>query len=349
MRYGLRSSLPLLAAALALGCADAGKAAPPASSAAPNAEETAAEVGGRAITMKEVDARAAGGLQRLEQERYELRRQALDEIVAERLLDAEAARRGVSRDALVQAEVVSKVPAPTPEQVRMVYERSRDRIGDRSFGEVAPQIERSLREQALAERQAQFHSELRGATAVTLRLTAPRAALAVPADAPALGPASAPVTIVGFLDYQCPYCHRAQAVVDRLVAQYQGKVRLVHQDFLLGRPRSLPAARAARCAGDQGRFWEYHRNLLVQPGDMSDADLAARAAALSLDGGRFASCLGSGRHDAAIEKAVNDGHALGITGTPTYFINGRRLVGAQPFEQFQELIEDELSARRSQG
>lgn len=136
---------------------------------------------------------------------------------------------------------------------------------------------------------------------------------------------------------------RAQAVVDRVVAEYRGKVRIVHQDFLLGRPRSLPAARAARCAGEQGRFWEYHRNLLVQPGDMSDTDLAARAAALSLDARRFTTCLGSGRYDAAIEKAVAEGRALGITGTPTFFVNGRRLVGARPFEDFQQVIEDELA------
>jgi protein-disulfide isomerase len=341
------------AAVLATACSGSSGAAPPAAaspSAAPAGGDTpVAHVDGRAITRAEVDARAAGGLQRLAQEEYELRRQALEEIVAERLLDAEAARRGVSRDALLQAEVVARTAPPTPEQMRAVFERSRDRLGGRSYADVAPQIERSLREQALGQRQADFFAQLRGRSSVQVSLEAPRAALAVPADAPALGPAQAPITIVGFLDYQCPYCHRAQSVVDQVLGRYQGQVRLVHQDFLLGRPRSLPAARAARCAGEQGRFWEYHRNLLVQPGDMSDGDLAARAAALALDRGRFSTCLASNRHDPAIEKAVADGHALGITGTPTFFVNGRRLVGAQPFEAFQQIIEDELSAGKSRG
>ena len=353
-----RRSIPLplrlfAAAALSTACSGPRGAAPPAAgspSAAPAvADQPVAQVDGRAITRAEVDARAAGGLQRLAQEEYELRRQALEEIVAERLLDAEAARRGVSRDALLQAEVVAKTAPPTREQMRAVYERSRDRLGDRSYADVAPQIERSLREQALGQRQADFFAQLRARSSVQVSLDAPRASLAVPADAPALGPAQAPITIVGFLDYQCPYCHRAQAVVDQVLGRYKGRVRLVHQDFLLGRPRSLPAARAARCAGEQGRFWEYHRNLLVQAGDMSDADLAARAAALSLDGGRFSTCLASTRHDPAIEKAVADGHALGITGTPTFFVNGRRLVGAQPFEAFQQIIDDELSSGKSQG
>jgi protein-disulfide isomerase len=197
-------------------------------------------------------------------------------------------------------------------------------------------------DQARAERQAEFHKQLRSRSAVRVSLDPPRTTVAVPPDAPALGPEGAPVTLVEFLDYQCPYCHKAQDVVDRVLAQYKGRVRLVHRDFLLGRPRSLPAARAARCAGDQGRFWEYHRDLLGRPGDMSDEDLKARAATLRLDGGRFAACLGSDRHDAAIQQAVDDGHELGITGTPTFFVNGLRLVGVRPLEQFQELIEAEL-------
>jgi protein-disulfide isomerase len=225
----------------------------------------------------------------------------------------------------------------------MIYERSRDRLGDRSFQEVAPQIERSLREQSRAELEGELQRRLRASGQIRLKLSPPRATLKVPADAPALGPASAPVTIVGFLDYQCPYCHRSQAVVDQVVAMYKGKVRLVHQDFLLGRPRSLPAARAARCAGDQGRFWEYHRNLLSAPGDMSDPDLARRAAAVGLDPARFASCLSSGTHDQAIQTAVDAGHELGITGTPTFFVNGRRLVGARPMEDFRALIDAELA------
>lgn len=347
MRHARVSALRLLvvAALVPTACSRAGSAAsPPAAPASPAADQVVAEVAGRGITLGEVDKRAAGGLQRLAQEEFELRRQAVEELVSERLLEQEARSRGVTPEALLKAEVTDKVKLPTPEQVRMIFERSRDRLGDRPFAEVAPHIERSLMEQARTEREAEFNRQLRSRSTVRVSLAPPRATVAVPADAPALGPATAPVTIVGFLDYQCPYCHRSQATVDRVVEQYKGKVRLVHQDFLLGRPRSLPAARAARCAGDQGRFWEYHRDLLNKPGDMSDEDLKARAASLGLDGGRFATCLGSDRYDAAIQRAVEDGHALGITGTPTFFVNGRRLVGARPIEDFQELIDAELKA-----
>jgi len=344
MRQAVRlSSVGALFAAvlLPLACARGSAAPPPASSSAA-ADEVVAEVAGRGITLREVDQRAAGGLQRLAQEEYELRRQALEELVSERLVEREASARGLSREALLEAEVAGKVKPPTAEQVRAVYDHSRDRLGDRTFAEVAPHIERSLADQARAERQAEFHRQLRARSTVRVSLQAPRSAVTVPADAPSLGPEGAAITLVEFLDYQCPYCHKAQEVVDRVLARYKGQVRLVHRDFLLGRPRSLPAARAARCAGDQGRFWDYHKDLLTRPGDMSDDDLKARAASLKLDGGGFATCVASGRHDKAIQQAVDDGHALGITGTPTFFVNGRRLVGAQPVEAFQELIDAEL-------
>jgi protein-disulfide isomerase len=343
MRSPAAVPLALLSFALGFACSpsDGAKAAPP--PAAPASDDVVAVVAGQSIKMSEVDQRAAGALQRLEQERFEARQQALDELVAERLLAREASTRGLTREALLKAEVVDKVPTPSAEHVRAIFEQSKDRLGGRTFAEVAPQIEQSLAQQARAEREADFYRELRTRAAVKVTLSPPRAALKVPADAPALGPADARVTIVGFLDYQCPYCHRSQAVVDKVVEQYKGKVRVVHQDFLLGRPRSLPAARAARCAGDQGRFWEYHRHLLTVGGDMSDEDLKARATALSLDSGRFASCLSSGAHDQAIQTAVAAGHDLGITGTPTFFVNGRRLEGARPLEDFQALVDAELA------
>jgi protein-disulfide isomerase len=136
-------------------------------------------------------------------------------------------------------------------------------------------------------------------------------------------------------------------VVDEIMGRYPGKVRFVHRDFLLGKPRSLPAARAARCAGEQGKFWEYHRDLLVTPGDMGDADLKSRAAGMGLDGGKFSTCAASDRFDADIRSATESGQSLGIDSTPTFFVNGRRLVGAVPADQFAEVIEDELNRSKS--
>jgi protein-disulfide isomerase len=333
------SSTCLLVLLGAAGCARSRAASLPATTEDPR--KVVAQVGGASITLEEVDRRAAGKLQRLRNEEYDARRQALDEMIVERLFQKEAAERRVTQDALLKAEVDAKVTPPTAGDVKAIYEQNRAVAGTRTLAELAPVIERSLREHRLAERAAQFRDELKAKTGVKVTLDAPRVAVTVPADAPALGPASAPVTIVEYLDYQCPFCHRAQSVVDEVMNRYAGKVRFVHRDFLLGKPRSLPAARAARCAGEQGKFWEYHRDLLVGSGDMSDEDLRNRAAAMGLDAGRFSACVASDRFDADIKRSTESGNSLGIDATPTFFVNGRRLTGALPTGQFAEVIDSE--------
>jgi len=345
MRRLLRSTcLPALLGALA--CARAQSASAPADKPA-DPGQVVARIGGDSVTLEEVDRRAAGRLQRLKNEEYEVRRQALDEIIADRLVQKAAKERGLTQEALLKAEVEDKVAAPTAGEVKEVYEQNRAAAAGRSLEELTPLIERSLRQQRAAERAAAFRDELKAKAGVKVSLEAPRAPLTVPADAPVLGPANAPVTIVEYLDYQCPFCHRAQSVVDEIMTRYPGKVRFVHRDYLLGKPRSLAAARAARCAGEQGKFWEYHRDLLVTPGDMGDADLRQRATGMGLDGGKFSTCAASDRFDADIRRASESGQTLGIDSTPTFFINGRRLVGAVPADQFVEVIEEELQRPRS--
>ncbi len=159
-----------------------------------------------------------------------------------------------------------------------------------------------------------------------------------------LGSADAPVTIVGFSDFQCPYCHRAQGTMDKVLETYGKRVRVVHRDFPLeGHTDATPAARAARCAGEQSKFWEYHRGLMTEPGDLSTGDLGARAKRLGLDEKAFGSCLASDRHAAEVKKDLEDGILAGVSGTPTYFVNGRMITGARPFEAFAEIIDAELA------
>ena len=120
----------------------------------------------------------------------------------------------------------------------------------------------------------------------------------------------------------------------------------MHLDFPLeGHPRAFPAARAARCAGEQGRFWEYHRSLMTENGSLDDVDLTARAKKAGLDAAKFGACIGSQHNDEAIRASFVQGESLGVTGTPAYFINGRLLSGARPVESFAEVIDSELASR----
>ena len=309
-----------------------------------------AEVDGARITRGELDKKAAESLVAIRQQEYETLRRALDEMIVDRLVEKEASARGLSREALLKAEIDDRVPPPDPGLLDMLYEQHKQRFGGKTREEMGPEIARAVREQGLSARRSAFHDDLRSRAQVKVTLEPPRAEVAVPADAPALGPATAPVTIVEFSDYQCPYCHRAQETVDELLAKYKDKVRFVHRDFPLdGHAQALPAARAARCAGEQGKFWDYHRGLLNAPGDLSEPDLKGRAASLGLDGAKFGSCLESPHHEKAIRASVEDGARLGVTGTPAFFINGRMLFGARPIEQFQEIIDAELAAGGSGG
>jgi protein-disulfide isomerase len=318
------------------------RSAPPSPVEGGDAQAVIARIDGHAVTQKEVDARAESTLQRLKDEEYEARRSALDELITERLMDAQAAAQGVSRDELLRREVDGKVAPPTKAEVKDLYDRNKDRVGGRSLAELTPEIERSIVQQRAAERAQAYLAELRGKANVSVALPQPRNEVPIPADARTLGPEKAPITIVEFSDYLCPYCQKAQTVVDEVLARNQGKVRFVHRDFLLGRPRSMAVARAAQCAADQGKFWDYRRGLLEAPGDWSDEDLLRRTESLGLDRSALQTCLASDRHDKAILESSRDGTKLGVQSTPTFFINGRRMRGARDPATFQEIIDSEL-------
>jgi protein-disulfide isomerase len=320
------------------------RSAPPAPASESGPETVVARVEGRPITQKEVDAKAAGTLQRLQDEEYQARRDALDDLITDNLVDAQASAQKISRDELLRREVQAKVGRPTPAEIAAVYDRNRDRAGSRTLAQLTPEIERSMLEQRSAERAQQYMEDLRKNAKVAVTLAQPRNQVPIPADAKVLGPAQAPVTIVEYSDYLCPFCQKAQSVVDDVLARNDGKVRFVHRDFLLGRPRSMAVARAAQCAADQGKFWDYRRNLLETHGDYTDPDLLKRTATLGMDAASFQVCLASDRHDKAILDSSEDGSRLGVRSTPTFFVNGRRLLGIRTADQFQEIIDSELHA-----
>jgi protein-disulfide isomerase len=349
-----RALAPLAAVHLILlaGCSRPGggdgASASSSTSAAPNADRSAvlAEVDGRGITLGEVDARAKGRMVRLRQEEYEIRRDVLDELIADRLVDAEASREGVSREVLVRREVDEKIPTPDPAQIALIYERNRDRFAGQSREQALARIRRLVVDRAKTDRRATWEGQLRQKAGVVLHLEPPRLAVKIPKGAPATGASDPRVTVVEFTDYQCPYCHQAQATIDEVLDHYKDRVRLVHLDFPLDfHPGAVPAARAARCAAEQGRFWDYHRNLMTQKGSLDESDLESRAAALHLAPGPFAKCLASDRYDEAIEADLEQGKQLGVNGTPAYLVNGRMISGARPYEDFATVIDDELRPR----
>jgi protein-disulfide isomerase len=309
-----------------------------------NDASVVAEVNGQTITRAELNERAASALTRLRQEEYDILSRTLDEMISERLVEAEAEARGVSTAELFEQEVNRKMTPPAAAYVAALYEQNLQRFEGEPREKALAQIEEVLRDRATAESQDRFAGTLREKAAVTVHLDPPRVAIQVPPGSLGKGPENAEVTIVEFSDYQCPFCHRAQEVVDQILEEYEGKVRFVHLDFPLGNhPGAIPAARASRCAAEQGKFWDYHRNLMIEKGSLDKADLEGRAATLGLDASKFSECIGSDRHDVDIRAELEYGTSVGVTGTPAYFINGRMVSGARPFPDFAAIIDAELA------
>jgi protein-disulfide isomerase len=328
----------------ATACARSEAPKPSGSASGPAAPaEVVASIDGKPILGRELDEKVERRLSRLRQEEYEIRSQALEEMIGERLLETEARTRGITTEGLLHDEVDQQVPEPDAKLVDQIYEQNKARLTGKTKDQGLDEVRKFLKDRARTERRADLQRRLRAKSKVEVALKAPRTDMPIPAAAPLLGPNDAPVTIVQFTDYQCPFCHRAQATIDEVMSRYAGKVQLVHRDFPLdGHAQAFPAARAARCAGEQGKFWDYYRSLMTSPGAMEDADLRARAATLKLDRAAFGACLSSDRNDAVIRESVEAGTRAGVTGTPAYFINGRMITGARPFEAFQEIIEGEL-------
>ena len=306
----------------------------------------AATVAGKTITLEAVDQAAASQLMRIRQQEYQVRIDVLEGLIQQKLIADEAAARKVTEADLIKTEVEDKTTAPTADEVAQYYEKMKARMGGKTLDEVKGDIEKSLLVQKQNERKAQFLTELSAKSDVKIMLEPPRVAITIPASAPSMGPTDAPIVMVEWSDYQCPFCKRAAPTVTQVINEYKGKIRFVFRDYPLPfHKQAMPASLAAHCAEDQGKFWEYHNNLFDVAGDLSDADLTKRASELSLDLTKFSACMQSKQDEAAINAAYNDGAAVGVTGTPAFFINGRMLVGAQPIDQFRSIINEELTRK----
>ena len=313
-----------------------------------------ATIDGRPIHLSEIDVRwreqDAGSFAHIQQEQYEARRRALDSIVGVYLLDAESRRRGMSVQKLLDQELEKRMPSASEAEIMEAYARS----GLAAQGVSLDQARDSLGE-AIEKRRnrgealARYLDELRRtAVGVSISFAAPRQTIPVlPTDRTA-GKPSARVEIVEFGDFQCPICRSMVPVLKRLQAAHADDVRFVWKDLpLQGHPDARPAAEAARCAADQGKFWEYHDKLFDNQQSLGKSRLKDYAKQLKLDTGTFAACLDKATHGKDVERALEEAEGYGVTATPTVFINGRLVVGAVPYDTYDRIVREELS--RSTG
>jgi len=309
---------------------------------------TVAEVEGEKISSQELNEASGEKLATLEEQAYRLKQQKLDQLIDNRLLAREAQRRKIPLEELVATEVTAKAKEVTPEEIHRVYELNKAKL-QRPEAEVADQLRTVLREQNIANRRHEFANTLRADAKVTVYLEPPapfRAAVGM--DGPSRGAPTAPVTIVEFEDFQCPFCRKAQDTLEQVLLKYKDSVRFVHRDFPLQplHPTSWKAHEAAHCAEEQGKFWEY-RDLLYKNSPASTEQLATFASQLGLNPAAFKTCLDTEKFKAAVQKDEDEGDRLGVQGTPAFFINGRPFPGAQPESEFSRVIEEELHKQQA--
>jgi protein-disulfide isomerase len=309
-----------------------------------------AEVNGETITEEEIDKAIAGQLGKLQEQIYTLRQQRVESMIRDRLLAQEAKRRGVSVQKLLDAEVTSKVGLVTEEEIEQFFQANKARFKDGDEIEIRDQIRARLQGQKVTAQREAFVRSLRAKAKVAVHLQPPAVVrVDVPIDGAAVkGVRDAPITIVEFSDFHCPFCKRVLPTLKEIEAKYPGKVRLAFRDLPLDQlhPGARKAHEAARCARDQGKFWEYHDTLFANDPDSSPQRLKTYAKQVGLDLAKFDACVASGTHAAAVQKDVDEGARLGVTGTPAFFINGELLAGAQPLERFVAVIERELARGR---
>jgi protein-disulfide isomerase len=314
----------------------------------PAPSEVVATVGSSPITLGEVDDKAleqtAPAGVKLSQALYDARRAALDDIIATRLLDAAAKVQGVDRATLIEKEITSKVSSVSDAEIAAWYQANKSRVPQ---GAPLDQVRQPIRAYMTQERMQgvrdQYLDTLKAKTPVRTMLEPPRQKVAS-ANSPAKGAPNAPVEIIEFSDFQCPFCLRADPTVQQVLKTYGDRIHFVYRHFPLpNHPNARPAAEAAACANEQGKFWPYHDLLFANPAKLSAADLKQHAVELGLNTSQFNACVDSHKLKAQVDADVRDGEEAGVNGTPAFFINGREISGAQPFDAFKKIIDDALS------
>ena len=310
-----------------------------------------ARLDGEPIHAGDVDDRVKGGLIRAEVEyresTHKLRAQGLEELVDQRLAERKAKAEGLTREAYVEREVKALVKDPTDGEMRALYEQAKARGQELPpFEVVRPEITRFITERKTQEALEQVHVKLRESAKLESLLPAlqlPR--VDVDTKGPSLGADGAAVTIVAFSDYECPYCKQADPAVKQIVEAYPGKVRLVFREFPLPNHRhAQKASEAALCAGDQGKYWQMNEKLFANQEALEVAKLKEYARAVGLEQTAFDKCLDGGAKAKDIEASMKAGEDAGVSGTPSFFINGRPLSGAASFDRLKEIIDAELAS-----
>ena len=299
-----------------------------------------ADVDGMKLTLGEFEQKRADSLFQARDAFYHQERKVLEDYLDDYLLKREAQKQNLTVDQLLDREVKSKLPKdPSEEALHVYYEGMETKD---TYEALRSRILDHIRQARFDKAKAAYVASLRSQANIVISLPPPRAEIRLE-NTPVLGAQNAPVLFVEYADFECPYCQQVAPTIQRLETEYKGKVKFAFKDTPLPmHPHAQKAAEAAHCAGLQGKYWDYH-NALFATKQLAVPDLKAEARKLNLDGAAFDKCLDTGAEAATVKAQLEEANALGVQGTPSFFINGRFLSGAASYETLHEAIEQELT------
>jgi protein-disulfide isomerase len=358
MKLSLIAMLLLGSAAATAGCNR--ETRPPALCGAPQSKTTAGAaapdldpgmvagtIDGHAITVKELDAHSQAQLARLhrkfQSDEFEERKHALEDLMITRLVRAAADKEGMTEEAWLDKHIAAATPEASEADARKFYDENSARLGGHTFDEAKAHIVAFLTKERRQDAAAKVFEGLEAKAKIEIGLEAPTVEVA--AVGPSLGPKDAPVTIVEFSDFQCPFCSKVEPTLKRVMTDYAGKVRFVFRDYPLPfHEHAAKASEASHCAEAQGKYWPMHDAMFAHQDQLGVDGLEKLAAGVGgLDQAKFDSCLATGQMADAVAGNEKAGEAAGVSGTPHFFVNGRSLTGAVPYEDFKKVIDGELA------
>jgi len=311
-------------------------------------EAVLASVNGREITLKEIDDSVAAQIYPLQQQLYAIRKAALENLITTRILETEAAARGISIEQLRRQLTLSEVNI-TRAQVEEAYKQNASFFASMSQDEAKERLRLDLETQARMKLYREGLEALRKKLPVQVNLSPPVFVSELDdGTSPTRGSLKPLVTIVEFSDFQCPFCNAVQPALKQILETYGKEVRLIFKHMPLeGHSNSLPAARAAYCAAEQDRFWQFH-DALFAARDLAPPTLEKIANDLGLGMPKFQACVRSEHSRSAIIKDIDTARVFRIESTPSFLFNGKLIQGALSFGDFQKMIERELGRHTTQ-
>lgn len=316
-------------------------------------QQVIARIGGKDITRSEIMAQDQKAFDSLEdgyalkirqleltraQERYALLKKQTDRMLDAEALALEAKARHKDNDAVLAG---IKVTAVTDREARDYYEANKART-TLTYEKLQPEITQFLASQHNSDATRRFYDALRAKYGIVSLLEPYR--LPVDSTGPARGKQSAPVTVVEFADFQCPYCRQAEDTVQAVMAKHPDDVRVVFRQLPLAsvHPNAIVAAKTAVCADRQGKFWPMHDAMYSDQSALSEAALKETAKRIGLDPDALAACLSDKATTDSIERDLRAADELNISSTPYFLVNGRPIKGSVGVDQFEAMVAEEL-------